>query len=96
MPTDSGRPSMMDAILAGEEVRFVVGNREICFKEPVKSMINGQLFTNQRAYRDHLKQHKCVEVGDRPFESKEKLEGDFNVRGELRSAVREVLNKKYK
>lgn len=96
MPTDSGRPSMMDAILAGEKVRMTVSNRDISFGDPVKSMIDGKHYSNKTDYSNHLKQHGCHEVGNDPIvEKKEKnLRGDFNVREAVAEATNHVLSKK--
>lgn len=96
MPTPSGRPSMMDAILAGEQVKITVGNREACFSDPVKSIIDGSHHANRQQYDNHLKQHGCVEMGnDSSIKTAQKREvqGDFNVRSELKEAVQEVMSK---
>lgn len=96
MPTASGQPSMMEAILAGEQVRMTISNRDICFAEPVQSVIDGTHYSSKRAYTDHLRQHECHEVGNdyntgthRPSE----LQGDFDVRKELAAATYETLRK---
>ena len=52
------------------------------------------VITSRSAHRDYLRRNNYVEVGnDMPDQSKRKIEGDFNVRDELRAATREVLSK---
>ena len=59
MPTPSGRPSMMDAILAGEIKTFQAGNRDASYREPVRSMVDGSQYTNKGDYLEHLKRNNC-------------------------------------
>lgn len=95
MPLPNGQPTMMEAILAGQDVSMTVGNREMCFSDPVKSMIDGKYYNNRKDYQNHLKQHGCVEVGNEynGKTPKRELRGDFNVRKELTEATREVLSR---
>ena len=34
------------------------------FTEPVKSLVDGHRYSSKRQYRDHLRAHGCVEVGN--------------------------------
>lgn len=64
MPTASGRPSMMDAVLSGEAIRMQVCNKDACFASPLKSMVDGNHYLNRRSYDEHLKNNGCEIVGD--------------------------------
>lgn len=93
MPTASGRPSMMDAILAGESIKFQIGDKDTAFKDPVKSPITKQHYTTRRSYEEHVHSNGCFIVGDdTPKEKPKGLVGDFNVREELSQATHQVLN----
>lgn len=59
MPTDSGKPSMMDAILAGEKVRMHAGNRDKSVGDGVISQLDGKRYGNMKQYENHLKQNDC-------------------------------------
>lgn len=96
MPLPNGQPTMMEALLAGERVRMSVGNRDVCFGDPVKSVVDGTHHTSRQRYNEHLKANGCVEIGNDSGYGKPKkreIQGDFNVRKELAEATREVLSK---
>jgi hypothetical protein len=93
MPTPSGRPSMMDAIMAGEKIRMHCGNREAGYENPVRSVLNGQHFTSRHQYEDHLKANNCFIVGNDTPKERTEIRGDFDCKSEVASAVKSVLKK---
>lgn len=92
MPLANGQPTMMEALLAGERVKMSVGNRESNTANGITSPVDGSYHSNAKQYDNHLKQHGC-HVKDYTLGPKKEVEGDFNVRAELRDATREVLSK---
>lgn len=93
MPTPSGRPSMMDAILAGEKIRMTIQDADICFKNPVKSMIDGSVHYNRKQYNTHLKDHGCIEIGNEAPKERTEVRGDFDIKKDLVASTKKVLSK---
>lgn len=60
MPLSNGQPSMMDAILAGEKIRFEIMND----MTPYVSPVNMQPIRSRSEHQNHLKEYGLVEVGN--------------------------------
>lgn len=56
MPTDSGRRSLMDAILAGEKPKNFLIAKPQCdwIGDGVESMLDGKVYTSKKSYLEHL------------------------------------------
>lgn len=61
MPTPSGAPSLMDAILAGEKPDFLVCDKEKVMDsgKGIKSPLDGSYHATRKGYEQHLKQNGC-------------------------------------
>lgn len=66
-------------------------NKEVSFGSPVKSPVDGKHYASRKRWDDHLKAHRCVELGNDPAASKkhEGLRGDFDTKKD----VAETLNR---
>lgn len=66
--------------------------------EPYKSVVDGSIITGRKQHRDHLRAHGKIEVGNEYVKhlndpQPRQLQGDFNVRPQLREAINKVLNR---
>ncbi len=70
-------------------------NNDKLLDNGVRSPVDGRVYSNKKTWRDNLKAHGCVEVGNDLNNAKPRSEirGDYNVRQELARATYEVLNK---
>lgn len=60
---------------------------------PYKSMITGEMITSRGQHRNHLKAHKCIEVGNEKIEPKERSYGwSASERHELKKDLAQRLN----
>lgn len=66
MPLPNGQPTMMEAILAGEQVRMQIGNRDASLghQGAIESPVDGSIHTSMRSYEQHLKDTGHHIVGD--------------------------------
>ena len=53
--------------------------------QPYKSMVTGEMITSRSQHRKHLKEHKCVEVGNEPIKPKNT---EFGIKGKEMEALK--------
>lgn len=75
--------------------KLVVMDTDKLLRDGVKSPIDGSIHGNRAGYKDHLKRHGCVEIGNDFNNAKPRSEvrGDFNCREELTKATHQVMDK---
>lgn len=73
----------------------VIMDKDKLLANGVLSPITKEAFHNRADYKDHLKRHGCVEIGNdfNNSDGKRPLQGDFDCRKELAQATHEVCDK---
>lgn len=96
MPTASGRPSLMDAILAGEKPSNFLATKPNCdwVGDGVQSPIDGKVYRHKADYMNHLKQTGHHIIGD-SLESRKEKRRKQKEKIKEESARAEKLQKEY-
>jgi hypothetical protein len=78
-----------------EKIKITVMDKDVLLRDGVKSPITQEAFHNRAGWKEHLKAHGCVEVGNDYNNAKprEEVRGDFNCREELGKATYQVMEK---
>lgn len=76
-------------------VRTVIMDKDKLLANGVVSPLTQESFHNRADYKDHLKRHGCVEIGNDFNNAKMRTEihGDFDCRKELSQATHQVMEK---
>jgi len=80
----------------GEKVKRVLSaTRGYADIQPYRSQLDGTMITSRNKHRQHLREHKCVEVGNEvdALMKQKPREADRDVRPELSRASEEVLRR---